>query len=272
MVHEAKPEIEITELDRQQIKFVLSKTNLAMANAIRRVMIAEVPTMAIDLVEIEENSSVIIDEFIAHRLGLIPLTSERVEEMQYTRDCECDEYCEQCSVEFTLEAKGLTAERMEVTTAMLKSNQTDFMPAVGQGAQGEDVDGDSEILIAKLGKGQELKLKAIAKKGIGKEHTKWNPISALAFEYDPDNALRHTTYPDPSEWPRSTYSKLPPNSDKHQADFSLDFPLDTFYYIVEGTGALHPTLIVSRGIMHLRNKLEGLLAELRNEVNRTTFD
>jgi DNA-directed RNA polymerase II subunit RPB3 len=67
------PKIEILQIAPQYIQFILSETDTSMANALRRIMIAEVPTLAIDLVEYAENSSVLNDEYIAHRLGLIPI-------------------------------------------------------------------------------------------------------------------------------------------------------------------------------------------------------
>lgn len=64
-------------------EFVLSDTDPSMANALRRAMMSDVPTIAIDLVEIENNTTCLNDEFIAHRLGLIPLVSDRVHDMKF---------------------------------------------------------------------------------------------------------------------------------------------------------------------------------------------
>ena len=74
-----------------------------MANALRRIIIAEVPTMAIDIVEITENTSALHDEYVAHRCGLIPLVSTDVDEYKYLTDCDCEfGMCQSCAVQFHL--------------------------------------------------------------------------------------------------------------------------------------------------------------------------
>lgn len=125
------PKVKIRELKDDYCKFELRETDASMANALRRVMIAEVPTVAIDLVEIEVNSSVLNDEFIAHRLGLIPLTSDRAMSMRFSRDCDAcdgDGQCEFCSVEFHLRAKCITDETLDVTSKDLISSDHTVVP------------------------------------------------------------------------------------------------------------------------------------------------
>jgi DNA-directed RNA polymerase II subunit RPB3 len=97
------PSIRILEPStRYSLKFELTNTELHVANALRRIIIAEVPTMAIDIVQIHENTSVLNDEFIAHRLGLVPLHSEFEKEFVLNEQCQCPEFCEKCSVRYRL--------------------------------------------------------------------------------------------------------------------------------------------------------------------------
>ena len=71
------------------MQFELHRVDLSVANALRRIMIAEVPTLTIDLVEVRENTSALHDEFVAHRLGLIPLVSDMVDNFISSEECAC---------------------------------------------------------------------------------------------------------------------------------------------------------------------------------------
>lgn len=133
--------IKITNLERDEIQFTLSNTDISVANALRRVMISEVPTLAIDTVKIKSNTSCLNDEFLAHRLGMIPLVSRDVDDFNLTRACECNGFslffflglsglfffsytsylgkCPKCCVKFTLSVR-CNEDKMKVTADHLK--------------------------------------------------------------------------------------------------------------------------------------------------------
>ena len=68
-------DVEYVERDDRSARVLIRGLTPAFANGIRRAMIADVPTFSIDTVRFVENSSVMFDEMIGLRLGLIPLTT-----------------------------------------------------------------------------------------------------------------------------------------------------------------------------------------------------
>ncbi|KAL6560773.1 DNA-directed RNA polymerases II, IV and V subunit 3 [Orobanche gracilis] len=184
------PKIKVRAVRDDFMEFELRETDASIANALRRVMIAEVPTIAIDLVEIEVNSSVLNDEFLAHRLGLIPLLSDRAMSMRFSRDCDAcdgDVQCEYCSVEIHLRAKCINDQTLDVTSKDLYSYDHNVVPVdFSDSSSGRDNAENRGIIIVKLRRGQELNLRAIARKGIGKDHAKWSPAATVTFMYEPE--------------------------------------------------------------------------------------
>ncbi|CAM9696580.1 unnamed protein product, partial [Ectocarpus fasciculatus] len=190
-------QVEIVDLREDFVEFVLSNTDTSVANALRRVMIAEVPTMAIDLVTIHDNSSVLQDEFLSHRLGLIPLAADPGVQYEYNYDCDCEDFCDKCSAVFTLDVswdkkalgrpEHMQDQPVHVTSADLVSSDprlraVHFAPS---DQTNSDISQDAGIIIAKLAKGQRMQLTAVAKKGIAKEHAKWSPVAVATYKFEP---------------------------------------------------------------------------------------
>ena len=67
---------EIQALDEDEIVFDMIGVDVSIANAFRRILLGEIPTMAIEKVWIYDNSSIIQDEVLAHRLGLVPIFAD----------------------------------------------------------------------------------------------------------------------------------------------------------------------------------------------------
>ena len=142
--------IEIISKDAKKISVKLKGIPLQHANALRRICLNGVPIFAIDTVDVIENSSVLADEGIAHRLGMIPLHSD------LSKFDESDS-----RVALVLDS-GETETSRTVTSAELIS-QDDIVKPISD-----------KIPIIELAPGQKLKIESYAKIGRGTEHAKWN--------------------------------------------------------------------------------------------------
>lgn len=127
------------------MEFVLKDATVAFANAIRRMGMSQVPVFAIDSVTFYENNSAVFDEYIANRLGLIPLTSDGAHKAD----------------EEVLLSLGAEGPRM-VHSKELKSS-TPKVKCVYD-----------NIPIIKLGEDRGIRLEAKARMGTGAEHAKLN--------------------------------------------------------------------------------------------------
>lgn len=189
MPHPRNPDVKVTNIRPDFIQFELYNTDVSMANSLRRVIIAEVPTICIDRVDIFENNTVLPDEVIAHRLGLIPLRSKKdMRSWNFEHTCTCEEGCSNCHATLTLDVafKGDELDELVTTVSSADLKSIDDNVAVVHFATDDEAHMAYEegITIVKLGKGQRLRVVCHAIKGIGKEHSKWSPVSSCALKYE----------------------------------------------------------------------------------------
>lgn len=150
-------DIEIINIKDSKIKFNISGIDVSLANALRRIIISDTPTMAIEEVTFHENFSILDDEVLALRLGLIPLKTN-LKNYNLVSECNCKEKgCKKCTAVLSLDIKGPGM----VYSGELKSTDPKITPVY------------DSIPIVKLTEDQGVKLEAKAQLGTGKRHMKW---------------------------------------------------------------------------------------------------
>ena len=165
--------LEVFEKNDTKLVFVVSGISIEMINAIRRIILSEIPVMAIDEVIILKNDSPLYDEIVAHRLGLIPLKTN-LDIYNLPRDCECGGYgCALCQVSLTCEITNTTNKSMIINSGDLKSNDPDVIPV------------HNEIPILKIDKNSKVIIEAYAILGTGKDHAKFSAVSNCAYRFYP---------------------------------------------------------------------------------------
>lgn len=154
--------LDVISKDSQKITVKLKGIPLQYANALRRVCLNGVPVFAIDTVDIIENTSVLADEGLAHRLGLVPLKTD-LSRFNEPSKCECqsEEGCTNCKVMLVLDSGDSDVTRT-ILSSELSSEDDSIKPT------------SEKIPIVQLAPGQRVKVECYARLGRGTEHAKWN--------------------------------------------------------------------------------------------------
>ncbi|MBI5332079.1 MAG: DNA-directed RNA polymerase subunit D [Candidatus Aenigmarchaeota archaeon] len=158
-------DVKIFEKSENKIVVEIDDINPAFANSLRRVLLNEIPVLAIEDVDVIENTSGFYDEGLAHRLGLIPL---KFSKLNLKDECKCNgKGCSNCQVSISLDKKG---------PCVIKASDLIFS------SDAKPIDPD--IPIAELLDEQKVKLEATAMLGVGRDHAKWQP-AVVGYRYVP---------------------------------------------------------------------------------------
>ncbi|XP_023118591.3 DNA-directed RNA polymerases I and III subunit RPAC1 isoform X1 [Amphiprion ocellaris] len=300
--------IDIVNLDESSIEFDMVGIDAAIANAFRRILLAEVPTMAIEKVFIYNNTSIVQDEVLAHRLGLIPIKADprlfeyrnAGEESSEEEGSEIDTIQLQLKIKCSRNpraSKDDSDPRELYLNHMVYSKDIKWVPIGNQA----DVFGVSsigpvhdDILIAQLRPGQELDIIMHCVKGIGKDHAKFSPVATASYRLLPEITLLEPVEGEKAERLKGCFSQgvidlEDVNGTKvakvvnsrldtcsrevlRHSDLKdvvkLGRVRDHFIYTVESTGILPPEILVMEAIKVLMAKCKRFL----NELDSTDMD
>jgi DNA-directed RNA polymerases I and III subunit RPAC1 len=178
--------VEVLSCTDELLRVDVSGIDASVANAIRRVMISEVPTVAIDKVHLWQNTGVIQDEILCHRLGLIPIWIPDIDSVApATEGVDDFEMIE--SIKFKLHVK-CPSNYPKGQSMHVYSKYLIFQPQTK--AQQETKDPPRpvhpDILIAKLRPNQEIECELYCLRGTGKIHAKWSPVCTASYRLMPD--------------------------------------------------------------------------------------
>lgn len=160
--------VKTVELKGNKGELKIEDSDVYFVNSLRRVMLAELPKLAIDDVIIYDNTSALFDELIAHRLGLIPIPTD-LSILSFRSECKCEgKGCPSCTVRYTLSKEG----ECVVYSGDLQPEHPSFAIT------------ETTIPIVDLMKDQRVILEVEAVLGRGKNHAKWQVVLAPRYRME----------------------------------------------------------------------------------------
>jgi DNA-directed RNA polymerase subunit D len=151
--------LEITNENEQKISVKIKGVPLQYANALRRICLNGVPIYAVESIDVLENSSVLADEAVAHRIGLIPLKTDLIASKDGN---------ENDKIMLTLDS-GISDETRTILSKDLESQDSNVVPT------------SNDIPLVTLAPGQSIKFEAYARLGKGTEHARWNSANVVTL-------------------------------------------------------------------------------------------
>ena len=160
----------VVSLDEETIRFLVEGVEVSFANSMRRTMVAEVPMMVVEDIFYFDNSSLVPDEVLAHRVGLVPLKTN-LESYVLPEECDCGAElgCPKCRAVLTMDV-----EAGDDTVTVYSGDLIPEDPSIAPVSK--------RIPLAKLAPGQAIKFEAYAQLGQGKVHAKWSPVSMCVYQ------------------------------------------------------------------------------------------
>ena len=160
--------VDVKELKPKKAVLKIEDIQLYFVNSLRRVMLSDLPKLAVDSVVIYDNTSALFDEIISHRLGLIPIPTD-LSLLTFKDICVCKgKGCPNCTVRYTLSKEGDGT----VFSGDLQASEKSWKIT------------EDKIPIVRLYGDQRLILEVEAVLGRGKDHAKWQSVQAPAFRMD----------------------------------------------------------------------------------------
>ena len=264
--------INILDKNEDSMRFVVEGIDTPIANTLRRVILSEVPVMAVDDVVMIENSSVLHDEILTLRLGLIPLKTD-LDAYNLPEKCSCKSElgCHLCRTVLTLDVEAKDKPQTVYSG--------DIVPEDPHIAPVSD-----KIPLVKLAPSQRVRLEAYAKLGKGMVHAKWQPVSSCIYKYMPVVKLDQTKCDGcgdcidicPKKVYEKTDSKVKVANEiecilcedcieacaKNPSAIKLDKKKNSFIFYIESTGALPVERIFSEAIKIYEEKCSEFMNQL----------
>ena len=199
ITHVPPPPTADPEETQDLVEFELSNCDVSIANALRRIMLADVPTCAIDDVYIRCNTGVMQDEMLAHRLGMIPILHPGIADFKAYDKTSGEPKTSENTLVFRLKVScGMADLKIGEHDSLYKNVYSSDLKWVPQGAVQEGWVGAmrprctlGDIVITRLGLNQSLDVEAHCVRGVGAVHAKWSPVATASYRMHPEIRFRH---------------------------------------------------------------------------------